>query len=126
MDCKVIGMSNIPPQNPYQQPVSYAVPQMQSQMPPQKDQTLAIVALIFGIMSPTLGLLCCMFIPLSLVALITGLLGMQKVSKGTGEGYGMALTGVILGGGTLLLYGAVFAFFFFSAQGDFNDINFNY
>jgi hypothetical protein len=66
-----------------------------------------------------------MFIPLSLVALITGLLGMQKVANGTGEGYGMALTGVILGGGTLLLYGAVFAYLYFSAQSGFNEINFN-
>ena len=115
-------MSNIPPHNPYQQPSTYANPQAQLQS--QKDQTLAIIALITGILSPTLGLLCCMFLPLSLVALITGLLGMQKVSKGTGEGYGMALTGVILGGFTLLLYGAFFVYFFFAAQSDFNDINF--
>ena len=126
MDCKVFCMSNIPPQNPYQQPVSYAVPQTQTQLQPQKDQTLAIIALITGILSPTLGVLCCMFLPLGLVALITGLLGMQKVSRGTGEGYGMALAGVILGGGTLLLYGAFFAYLFFGAQSEFNGINFDY
>lgn len=49
---------------------------------------------------------------------------MQKVSKGTGDGYGMALTGVILGGGTLLLFGAFFAYIFFSAQSGFNELNF--
>jgi hypothetical protein len=116
-------MSYLPPQNPYQQPVTYAVPQTQVQS--QKDQTLAIIALVTGILAPTLGLLCCMFIPLSLIALITGLLGMQKVSQGTGAGYGMALTGVILGGGTLLLYGTGFVYLYFSAQSGFNEINFN-
>ena len=110
--------------NPYQQPATYANPQSQTHLPPQKDQSLAITALITGILAPTVGVLCCTFLPLALVALITGLLGMQKVSKGTGEGYGMALTGVILGGGTLLLYGAVVAYFFFTAQSDFNDFNF--
>ena len=117
-------MSYIPPHNPYQQPVSYTIPQANRQLQPQKDQSLAIIALVTGILSVTIGWLCCMFLPLSLVALITGLLGMQKVSKGTGEGYGMALTGVILGGGTLLLFGAFFAYIFFSAQSGFNELNF--
>lgn len=113
-------MSNIPPHNPYQQPMMYAQVPPQQGYSPQKDQSLAIIALITGILSPTLGLLCCMFVPLSLTAIITGLLAMQKVAKGTGDGYGMAITGVILGGGTFLLYGAFFAFVFFSSQSEFN------
>ena len=48
---------------------------------------------------------------------------MQKVSSGTGEGYGMAVTGVILGGGTMLLYGAFFAYIYFEAQSGINEFN---
>ncbi|MBT4694695.1 MAG: DUF4190 domain-containing protein [Planctomycetaceae bacterium] len=118
-------MSNIPSHNPYQQPSGYAEMQSQPYLQSHKDQSLAIIALVTGILAPTFGLLCCTFLPLSLIALITGLLGMQKVAKGTGEGYGMALTGVILGGGTLLLYGSFFAYLFFTAQSGFNDFDFN-
>ena len=46
---------------------------------------------------------------------------MQRVSNGTGEGYGMAVTGVILGGGTMLLYGALFAYIYFEAQSGINN-----
>ena len=115
-------MSNIPPQNPYQQPVMYAPP-LPPTYQPHKDQSLAIIALITGILSVIIGWACCMFIPLSIIAVITGLLGMQKVSSGTGEGYGMAVTGVILGGGTMLLYGAFFAYIYFEAQSGINEFN---
>jgi len=115
-------VSNIPPQNPYQQPLMYATP-LPPTYPPQKDQSLAIIALIMGILSVVIGWACCMFIPLSITAVITGLLGMQKASNGTGEGYGMAVTGVILGGGTMLLYGAFFAYIYFEAQGGINNFN---
>ena len=111
-------MSNIPSQNPYQQPATFAVPQAQMQQ--HKDQSLAIISLVTGILSPTLGCWFCIFIPLSLVALITGLLAMQKVANGTGGGYGMALTGVILGGGTLLLGGGGLAFVYFYFQNEMN------
>ncbi|MBT4692497.1 MAG: DUF4190 domain-containing protein [Planctomycetaceae bacterium] len=107
-------MSKIPSDNPYQQPDTYVVPQ--AMMGSRKDQTLAIISLVTGILSISFNCLCFVSIPCSLVAVITGLLGMQKVSKGTGEGYGMALTGVILGGSTLLTGAAFFGYVFFNAQ----------
>ncbi|MGY8730606.1 MAG: DUF4190 domain-containing protein [Pirellulales bacterium] len=107
-------MSNVPPQNPYQQPDTYAIPQ--AQLVPRKDQTLAIISLVTGILAVTIGCPCLLFLPLSLISIITGLRGMQKVSLGTGEGYGMALFGVVFGVAALLLYGALYAVVFFSSN----------
>lgn len=116
-------MSNTPPENPYQQPDAYAIPQ--TLMGPRKDQTLAIASLVTGILSVTIGCLCFLFLPLSLVSITTGLFGMQKVSRGTGKGYGMALCGVILGSVALQLYGLLYAYVFsFNSDGMFGiDIN---
>ncbi len=97
--------------NPYQQPDSYAVPQ--APIGHRKSQTLAIVSLVTGILSLTTGCPCGFFVPLSLISIITGLLGMQKISRGTGEGYGMALWGVILGSIALLLYGTIYFYLFY-------------
>ena len=107
VDCEVDFMSN----NPYQQPDSYAVPQ--ALIGPRKNQTLAIISLVTGILSLTTGCPCGFFVPLSLISIITGLLGMQKISRGTGEGYGMALWGVILGSIALLLYGTIYFYLFY-------------
>ncbi|MBT3890445.1 MAG: DUF4190 domain-containing protein [Planctomycetaceae bacterium] len=107
-------MSHIPPQNPYQQPDTYTIPQ--ALVGSRKDQALAIVALVTGILSVTVGCICFSFLPLALTAIVTGVLGMRKVSQGTGEGYGMALTGVILGSLTMLTYAVGFAYIYFSAQ----------
>jgi hypothetical protein len=104
-------MSNNPLENPYQQPDAYVVPQ--ALVGNYKDQTLAIISLVTGILSVAMFCLFFVSIPCSVIAIITGMLGIQKVSKGTGEGYGMALTGIILGVGTLLLYGAVCGYVFF-------------
>ena len=73
-----------------------------------KDQTLAIISLMTGIFSLTMG--CCswwILIPTTLAAFVTGLLVAQKFWRGRGEGkgiYGMALSGIILGIATVVLY----------------------
>ena len=107
VECEVVYMSN----NPYQQPDSYAVPPAPTV--PRKSLTLAIVSLVTGILSLTTGCPCGFFVPLSLISIITGLLGMQRVSRGTGEGYGMALWGVITGSIALLLYGTLYYYLFY-------------
>jgi hypothetical protein len=105
-------MNNVPPQNPYQQPDAYVIPQ--TLVGPRKDQTLAIISLVTGILSAVIGCPCFLFLPLSLISVVTGLLGMHKVSRGTGEGYGMALCGVILGSGAFLFYGLFYAYLILS------------
>lgn len=75
-----------------------------------KDQTLPIVSMVFGILS--LLLLCCYGgIPLGLVALITGYIGMNN-EKGNPERYGgrgMAIAGIVTGAiGLLLSIGMIF------------------
>ena len=89
------------PSNPYQQPQI----QTTTAAPPQKpNQTLSIVSLVLGILSGTIGCCCWLHVPLSIAAIVTGFMGMQKVKAGTGGGYGMALAGVIIGGIVLVLY----------------------
>tara|TARA_B110000263_G_C15248963_1_gene483112 strand:- start:519 stop:1154 length:636 start_codon:yes stop_codon:yes gene_type:complete len=82
-----------------------------------KDQTLAIISLITGILSLTFG--CCswwVLIPTTLAAIVTGLLVTQKFWKGQGEGkgiYGIALAGFILGIATVLLHVVLNLYFWY-------------
>lgn len=69
-----------------------------------KDQTLPTVSLVFGILS--LLLLCCYGgIPLGIVALITGYIGMnnEKSDPERYGGRGMAIAGLVTGGVGLIL-----------------------
>ena len=52
-------------------------------------------------------------------------MGMQKISRGTGEGYGMALWGVILGSIALLLYGTIYFYLFYVGQGGMIELGIN-
>ena len=87
-------------QNPYKTPAPGA-----GQAQPGGGQTnaLAIVALVFGILSLTIGCCCWTHIPLGITAVICGFIGMNK-AKETGSGNGMALAGLICGGIALVLY----------------------
>lgn len=89
------------PYNPYQQPQIQTTTAAQPQKP---NQTLSIVSLVLGILSATIGCCCWLHVPLSIAAIITGIIGMQKVKAGTGGGNGMALAGVIVGGIVLVVY----------------------
>ncbi|MEO2035015.1 MAG: DUF4190 domain-containing protein [Planctomycetaceae bacterium] len=80
--------------------------------PPQQPESgLSIASLVLGVLSATIGCCCWLHIPLSIAAIITGIMGMQKVKAGTGGGYGMALAGVIVGGIVLISYTALAAIF---------------
>jgi hypothetical protein len=87
-------------QNPYKTPSPGAA---QIQTGGGQTNALAIVALVFGILSLTIGCCCWTHIPFGLTAVICGFLGMNK-AKETGTGNGMALAGVICGGIALVLY----------------------
>jgi hypothetical protein len=86
------------PPNAYQQPQT-----MPPALPQKPDQTLAIVSLVLAILSIP-GWCCLMYIPLSIGAIITGILALRKVKSGTGAGKGMALAGAIIGGIVLVLF----------------------
>ncbi len=58
---------------------------------PVKKSVLPVVSLVSGIIS----MICCA--PLGLVAIITGILGLNAAKKGSGEGKGMAIAGIVLG-----------------------------
>tara|TARA_B110000263_G_scaffold181024_1_gene158569 strand:- start:6636 stop:6965 length:330 start_codon:yes stop_codon:yes gene_type:complete len=89
--------------NPYQQPqtITTAPPQ-------QPNQTLAIVSLVLAILSLP-GWCCMLYLPLSIAAIITGIIALQKINAGTGGGKGMAMAGVITGGIILVLFTIVYA-----------------
>lgn len=70
-----------------------------------QDQTLPIVSLVFGILSIPLAFCCYSGIPLGIVALITGYIGLnnEKNDPTRYGGRGLAIGGMILGGLVLML-----------------------
>ena len=70
-----------------------------------QDQTLPIVSLVFGILSIPLGFCCYAGIPLGIVALITGYIGLnnEKNDPTRYGGRGLAIGGMITGGLVLVL-----------------------
>lgn len=89
-------------QNPFSSSNNPSQPSYQAK-PQGGSNALAIVALVFGILSLTVGCCCWTHIPFGLTAVICGALGMKKASE-TGTGKGMALAGLICGGIALVLY----------------------
>ena len=88
------------PSNPYQQPQIETTTVAPAEQP---NMVLSIVSLVLSILSIP-GWCCMLYIPLSIAAIVTGFMGMQKVKAGTGGGRGMALAGVIIGGIVLVLF----------------------
>jgi len=73
----------------------------------QKDETLAIVSLVTGLLS--VGLYCCLSVltfPLALIAVITGIISIRR----TNDGRNMAIGGICSGAVSLLLTFAYIAF----------------
>jgi len=69
----------------------------------QKTETLAIVSAIAGVLG--LSSCCCVcIVPVPLVAIVTGILGMKKIGQDPGlKGKELAYVGIGLGGLTILL-----------------------
>ena len=78
----------IPPQAPYQQYAPY----------PEQKKGFSIAALVLGIIS-IVGLCCCIGVFTAPFALIFGIVALAKKQGGKG----MAITGIVLGGLTLLM-----------------------
>jgi len=70
------------------------------------SQALSIVSLVLGALSLPIGC-CCgqvfLNVPLSIAAIVTGIVGIKKAKAGTGGGHGIALAGTILGAFTLIV-----------------------
>jgi uncharacterized membrane protein len=72
--------------------------------PPQQNNTLGLLAMIFGIVGAVLSV-CCWpagFL-FDIAAGVLGILGLKRAKEGTASNRGMALSGVILGGVGVLL-----------------------
>lgn len=66
-------------------------------MEPKKSSGLAIASMVLGIVAICLS--CCYYyvsLPCAVIGLILGGVALSKVKAGTGEGKGMAITGLVL------------------------------
>jgi hypothetical protein len=104
-----------PPQQPYGQPTQpggYGTPvpgypaapgSPYGTPPPQQNNTIGLLAMIFGIVG--IPAACCAFLGFLLGAagIVLGVLGMKRVSEGTASNRGMALAGVICGAVAVVL-----------------------
>jgi hypothetical protein len=82
--------------------------------PPQAQQTngLAIASLVIGI----IGILSCVVPPIGLVALILGVLGLNKAKQLNGSGKGLAIGGIVTGIVGMVAGTALFVIFFVVAE----------
>ena len=83
--------------NPYNTPQTMPTAASYSTTAPPSN-TLALVSMILGIAGIILN--CCCWplsVALGIAAIITGIIGLNKVKNGTGSGKGMALAGLICG-----------------------------
>lgn len=88
-------------QNPFSSSVS-PDPTPFPKNPHVQTNALAIVSLVFGILSLTMGCCCLLYIPLGLVAVICGILGIANAEQSGGKG--MAIAGLVCGGLALVGY----------------------
>ena len=94
-------MSDNPYDSPQQQGTTLG-PTYSSQQPPSNG--LAVTSMILGIVGIVSD--CCCWplgAALGIAAIITGVIGLNKVKDGTGGGKGMAMAGVICGIAAILL-----------------------
>jgi hypothetical protein len=64
-----------------------------------QNNTLGLIAMIVGIVSIVLGICCGLFsLPASIAAIVLGVLGRNKVTKGEASNGGQAMAGIICGG----------------------------
>jgi Domain of unknown function (DUF4190) len=87
-----------PPPPPYP-PAGYGVPPM---MPMQlatrgQNNTLGLLAMIFGILSIPLLACCYLGVPFGVAAIVLGILGAGKANRGEADNKGMAIAGVVTG-----------------------------
>lgn len=108
------GWSGPPQDQPPPPPPSYGYPAQGGYgggQPAKPSNGIGIAALVIGIVSiflfwfPVLGLV------LAILAVVFGIVGIRKASRGEATNKGMAITGVVTGG--LALVGAILASIFY-------------
>ena len=109
------GATSTAAPNPFSQTSPYAPPGPGSSGNPagpqrvalgaasNQNHPVAVVSLVFGILSLTLGCCCWLHIPLGLTAVVTGGFGIHFGNQGRG-GKGMAIAGLIMGIISLIVY----------------------
>ena len=100
---------NQPVNNPYAQPQSIPQPNYQQGHGTPPVSPLAITSLVTGIISLPFSFCCgCLGIPLGLIAVVCGVIGISQCNSGQYSGRGMAIAGTICGGvGLLLIIGLI-------------------
>jgi hypothetical protein len=67
--------------------------------PSTQNNTLGLLALIFGVLSIPLGFCCgILSVPAGLAGIVLGILGIRKAAEGQASNRGMAVAGAICGG----------------------------
>ncbi len=68
---------------------------------------MAVVALVFALLSITIGCCCWLHVPLSIAAIVMGVIGLQNSKKTGGAGRGMAITAIVIGAIAFVFYTAL-------------------
>jgi hypothetical protein len=112
----VTPSADLPPSSPQWQPSPPATPVWQPPPPPAyfqpENKSLAIAAMVVGIISVTVGWLCLGPIP-GIAAIIMGAVALSQIKK-TPERVGgkpMAVVGVVTGSVTVLIYAGIMIFY---------------
>ncbi|GEM_PF-1068571 len=72
------------------------------------DSSLAVISLVFGIVSIVFTLCCaCISLPSAVTAVITGFVALSRINAGVADGKGMAIGGIVCGAVGLLLFGGM-------------------
>jgi uncharacterized protein DUF4190 len=108
--------AELPPSSPQLQPMSPATPVWQPPPPPAyarpENKSLAIAAMVIGIISVTVGWMCLGPIP-GIAAIIMGAVALSQIKKTPDRvgGKPMAVVGVVTGGLTVLIYAGIMIFY---------------
>ena len=111
----VTPSADLPPSAPQWQPLQAAAPIWQPPPPPayvQENKSLAIAAMVVGIISVTVGWLCLGPIP-GIAAIIMGGVALSQIKKAPDRvgGKPMAVVGVVTGSVTVLIYAGIMIFY---------------
>lgn len=104
-----VPSGDLPPSSPEWQPPQRVAPVWQPPPPPyiqEPNKSLATAAMVLGIISVTVGWLCFGPIP-GIAAIILGAVALSQMKKNPERvgGKPLAVTGIVTGGATLVVYG---------------------
>jgi len=111
----VTPSADLPPSSPQWQPLQSPTPIWQPPPPPYvqpENKSLAVAAMVVGIISVTVGWLCLGPIP-GIAAIIMGGVSLSQIKKAPDRvgGKPMAVVGVVTGSVTVLIYAGIMIFY---------------